>query len=209
MKKIVILMLFCTLFLSCEKISKSIDETLKPNDTIVNKKSENVASPPLKSEKKEINLLTNIEILKKAEEQLKNLPQYNGKEIFIYSILYFYNDGRINAMLQHPENPKYVDIYEFNDEKWSGPKPVQLSVRDDVKGRLVSLNKISFINAAKLAQVYNEKTKEVEGAQPTTSVYISIWNNKLRWYPSSISGSREHYSIEFNDDGSLKSFQQD
>ena len=71
MKKIVILMLFCTLFLSCEKISKSIDETLKPNDTIVNKKSENATSLPLQSEKKEINLLTNIEILKKAEEHLK------------------------------------------------------------------------------------------------------------------------------------------
>lgn len=202
-------MMFCSLFLSCEKITKSIDETLKPNDTIVNRQYENASRSAIPDEEKKTNLLTDLKTLEKAENDLKKLPQYKGKEIFLYSTLYFYNDGRINAMLQHPENPKYIDTYEFNDGKWSTPKPVQLSVRDDVQGRLVSLNKISFVNAAKVAQVYNEKAKEVEGAQPATSIYISIWDNKIRWYPSSISGSRERYSIQFNDDGSLNSFQQD
>lgn len=209
MKKIVIMMLFCALFLSCEKITKSINETLKPNDTIVSKEIQNASSlTTLQDEKKEVNLLTDLKTLEKAEAELKKLPQYKGKEMFVYSTLYFYGDGRINSMLQHPENPKYVDTYEFRDGKWSEAMPVQLSVRDDVKGRLFPLNKISFVTAAKVAQVYNEKTKQVEGAKPATSVYISVWENKIRWYPSSINGSRERYSIEFTDDGSLKSFQQ-
>jgi hypothetical protein len=82
-------------------------------------------------------------------------------------------------------------------------------VRDDIKGRLVSLNKVRFVNAAKVAEIYNKKAQEIEGAKPLTSTYLTIWNNQIRWYPTTINGSRERYSIQFNDDGSLKSFKQD
>jgi hypothetical protein len=231
MKKI-ILLLFCScLFLSCEQISKSIDETFKPNDTLINKETEKPAPAPHANEQPDVQaiintvlekhttiiaqhtesggFLTNTNELEKAEEALRKLPQYAGKEIFIYSTLYFYDDGRINVMLQHPKNPKYVDEYDYKDGKWSEPKPVQLSVRDDIQSRLVSLNKTSFMNVARVADIYNKKAKEIEGAKPTTSAYISIWDNQIRWYPTSISGSRERYSIQFNDDGSLKAFKQE
>jgi hypothetical protein len=236
MKKLFILTICCVLFLSCEQISKSITETITPTDTLISKEAKNpvvqtnkVKIPNVDSiikttieshtttytethteeESKGINLLANISVLEKAEEALRKLPQYAGKEIFIYSTLYFYNDGIINVMLQHPENPKYIDSYEFRNNKWSEPRPVQLSVRDDIKGRLVSLNKISFVNAAKVAEIYNKKATEIEGAKPITSTYLTIWNNQIRWYPNTINGSRERYSILFNDDGSLKSFKQD
>ncbi|MBO9584934.1 MAG: hypothetical protein J7574_12310 [Flavobacterium sp.] len=208
MKK-VILVIVCLFLFSCEQITKSIDDTLKPNDSVAEKEIENTPSVSVQSEKTATNLLTDIPTLKKAEEELKKLPQYKGKKMFVYSMLYFYNDGRINALLQHPENPKYIDTYEFKDGKWSEPIPLQVSIRDDIKGRLVSLNKISFANAAKVAQIYNEKAEEVEGAQPTTSVYISIWKNEVKWYPTTINGSRERYLIQFNEDGSLKEFKQD
>jgi hypothetical protein len=58
-------------------------------------------------------------------------------------------------------------------------------------------------------QIYNEKAAEIEGAKPTTSVYISIWDNGMRWFPSSINGSRERYDLQFNQDGTLKSFRQE
>ncbi len=208
MKKVIYIIVFASLF-SCEQITKSINDTLKPNDSLAAKEIENTATVSVQSAKIETNLLTDAATLKKAEEELKKLPQYKGKEMFVYSTLYFYNDGRINVLLQHPENPKYIDTYEFKDGKWSEPIPVQLSVHDDIKGRLVSLDKISFVNAAKVAQIYNEKAEEVEGAQPTTSVYISIWKNEIKWFPTTINGSRERYSIQFNEDGSLKEFKQD
>jgi len=234
MRKLTILLICCQLLLSCEQVTKTIDETFKPNDTLVEKEKEKESSVPettvktqidvqqiiqtalethsvthTHTEGKSVDLLTDIKGLEKAEESLRKLPQYAGKEIFIYSTLYFYNDGLINVMLQHPTNPKYVDIYDYKDGKWSEPKPLQLSVRDEVQKRLVSLNKIKFVNVAKVTATYNEKAKEIEGAKPLTSAYVSIWDNKMRWYPSSINGSRERFSIQFNDDGSLKAFKQE
>lgn len=234
MRKLIMLIICCHLFLSCEQISKSINETFKKNDTVVSKELEKTNPIPPENtqpdvnaiiktvlethstilrehhiESKGIDFLTNTEGLKKAEESLRKLPQYAGKEIFIYSTLHFYDDGTINVTLQHPENPKYVDAYEFRDNKWSEARPVQLSVRDDVQNRLVSLNRIPFISAAKVTDIYNKKVQEIEGAKPLTSVYISISDNKIRWYPTTINGSRERYSIQFNEDGTLKTFKQD
>lgn len=232
MKKLIIMLICTQLFLSCEQVSKSINETFKANDTVVSQETQK-SNPEIEvntqgnvqqivktvlethsvththTEGKSVDLLTDTATLEKAEEALRKLPQYAGKEIFIYSTLYFYNDGLINVMLQHPENPKYVDIYDYKDGKWSEPKPLQLSVRDNVQKRLVPLNTIKFANVAKVAAIYNKKAEGVEGAKPLTSAYVSIWDNKMRWYPSNINGSRERYSIEFNDDGTLKSFKQD
>lgn len=237
MKKSIIVLICCVLFLGCKQISKSISDTFKVNDTLVSKEFEKPDSIPAANTQPDVNaiiktvlethstilrehhiesegskgvaFLTNTNGLKKAEEALRKLPQYKGKEIFIYSTLHFYNDGTINVMLQHPENPKYVDAYEFSDNKWSEPRPVQLSVRDDIQNRLISLNKINFTSAAKVTEIYNKKVQEIEGAKPATSVYISIWDNQIRWYPTTINGSRERYSIQFNDDGTLKAYRQD
>lgn len=234
MKKLITLIICGTFFLSCNQISKSINETFKPNDSVVNKDKLKPASETIVntqvdvqkiiktalethgaaqsqhySESKGVDLLTDANELEKAEDALRKLPQYAGKEIFVYSILYFYDYGIINIMLQHPTNPKYIDIYEYKDHKWSEPMPLQVSVRDEVQRRLVSLNRIKFINVAKLTAVYNKKATEIEGAKPLTSAYVSIWDNKTQWYPTTINGSRERYSIQFNDDGTLKSFKQD
>jgi hypothetical protein len=236
MKKLIILLICSPLFLSCEQVSKSINETFRPNDTLVSKELEKTSPVPPKNiqpdvdvneiiktalethatilrahhiENKGIDFLTNTNGLKKAEEALRKLPQYAGKEIFIYSTLHFYNDGTINVTLQHPENPKYVDAYEFSDNKWSEPRPIQLSVRDDIQNSLVSLNKVPFISAAKVTAIYNKKAQEIEGAKPLTSTYIAISENKIRWFPTTIDGSRERYSIQFNEDGTLKTFKQD
>jgi len=232
MRKLFTVLICVQLLLSCDQISKSIDETFKPKDTLVSKETQKPISEPvvntqvdvqqiiktvkethsvtqMHTEGKNVNFLTDTPALEKAEEALRQLPQYAGKEIFIYSTLYFYDDGLINVMLQHPENPKYVDIYDYKEGKWSEPRPLQLSVRDNVQKRLVSLNKIKFANVAKVTAIYNKKAAEVEGARPLTSAYVSIWDNKMKWYPTNINGSRERYSIQFNDDGTLKSFRQD
>lgn len=232
MRKLIVVLICCPLFLSCEQISKSIDDTFRANDTLVQKETkksdpettvntqidvqqiiktalETHSITQAKTEGKNLDFLTNTTELEKAEQALRKLPQYSGKEIFVYSTLYFYDYGTINVMLQHPENPKYVDVYEYKEGRWSEPKPLQLSVRDDVQKRLVSLNKIKFANVANLTAIYNKKATEIEGAKPLTSAYVTIWDNEMRWYPTTINGSRERYSIQFNNDGTLKSFKQD
>lgn len=229
------------LLISCEQISKSIKDTLKPatqdSAAHVEKEEEPPKSPfdpaverqideaqrlvntimeknhPTHvrhpKEGKNTNFLTNEQKLNKAEEALRKLPQYMGKEIFIYSTISFYDDGRIHVMLQHPQNPEYVDSYDYRDGNWSEPTPEQLSVKDDIKTRLVSLNKIPFSNIARAGKIYDEEVSKTEGAEPITNIYLSVWKNTLRWYPSSISGSRERYSIELNENGTLKKFERE
>lgn len=147
--------------------------------------------------------------LLKAEKALRSLPQYAGKEIFIYSSIHFYNDGSIRTMLQHPENPEYIDSYVYKNGAWSAPRPEQVSIKDRIASRLVSLDKIYFATAAKVASTYNEKAAGIEGARPLTSVYISIWDNRVRWYPGTINGSREKWAIDFDEDGGLKRFERE
>lgn len=227
------------LFSGCNQLSESVKETFNPKDTAVNMKVQKPAdkSPYDKQveqqikqveeqvhtiieqhvssheehyvETKSSGFLYDTDKLKKAETALRNLPQYTGKEIFVYQSIHFDNNGNISTKLRHPVNPKYVDNYEYRAGKWSQPKPQQLSVHDDIAGNSVSLNRISFINVSKIARVYNGKVAAIEGAKPTTYVYLSVGDNKIRWFPGTINGVRERYSIAFNDDGTLKSFQQD
>ena len=234
MKKLIALMICSQILFSCKQISKSVEETFKPNDSVANKaaqdkptENEDQIDTETKTsssttvethtstytethvEGKATGFLTNAGQLMKAENELRKLPQYLGKEIFIYSNINFYNDGRITVMLQHPQNPKYVDNYEYNAGKWSVPKPKQLSVRDDVKSELVSLNKVPFLNVAKVTHICNEKASHIEGAKASDHTYIAVFNNQIEWYPMNINGTRERYYIQFNPDGTLKEFKQD
>lgn len=146
--------------------------------------------------------------MEKAEMELKRLPQYAGKEMQVYQSIHFDEDGRIRLMLQHPENPKYADAYEYENGKWSAPKPVQ-TTSANIERRLAPLNQISFSAAITVLQAYNQKVLEVEGAKPTTSVYISFWDGRIRWFPGTINGTRERYSIDFEPNGTLKNFKPD
>lgn len=144
--------------------------------------------------------------LKAAEQALRNLPAFSGKKIYLYSFIHFYDDGRIQLQLQNPENPAYVDEYNFSDGAWGTPGPVQLSVHDDIRSALVSLDDVGFVNVAAVYQHYHEKAATVTGAEPPTHIYAIFSNNNMTWYPQSINGSRERYFISFAPDGGLKSF---
>lgn len=234
MKKLIALMICSQVLFSCQQISKSVEETFKPNDTLANKVTQ---GKPAENEEEfhtetrtsssttvethtsthteqhlegtATGFLTNEAHLTKAENELRKLPQYLGKEIFIYTNINFYDDGLITVLLQHPQNPKYVDRYEYNAGKWSAPVPKQLSVKDDIKSNLVSLNSVPFSNVAKVTRIYNEKAARIEGAKPSDHTYIAIFKNQIEWYPMNINGTRERYYIQFNPDGTLKEFKQD
>ncbi|RPD41332.1 hypothetical protein EG028_11025 [Chitinophaga barathri] len=237
MKQLTVLIFCSCLFLACNQVSRSVQETFHPTDTPVLAKpavttiptpiqfptnqAQTVTSATITiethtsttththrhTEGKNVRFLTDGNRLNKAEEALKKLPQYAGKEIFIYSSIHFYKDGSIHALLRHPENPDYIDKYIYRNGAWSAPKPEQVTNKDRIRTRLISLDRIRFSNAAKVARALQEKTREVEGAKPVTSVYISIWDNGMRWFPSTINGSRDRYSLQFSEDGELKKFE--
>jgi len=188
---------------AAKEIQKRVNEFLKemklPQGGLKNIDTE---KPVVKAKK---GILSAIE-LAKAEEQLKRLPQYQNKEIVLYESIHFYEDGSINLALQHPDNPKYVDAYKYKDGKWSEPEPV---LARNIERRTFPLSGIHFSDAHKVIQNYNVKAAQVEGAKPTSDAYITIWDNGMRWNPRSINGTRERYDIQFNNNGTLKSFRQE
>ncbi|WP_293305461.1 hypothetical protein [Pedobacter sp. UBA5917] len=188
---------------TAKEIQKRVNQFLKemklPQGGLKNIDTE---KPVIKAKKG----LLSIPDLALAEEQLKRLPQYRNKEIMVYQSVHFYDNGSINLMLQHPVNPKYVDAYEYRDGAWSAPKPV---LARDIERRTFPLSGMHFEDARKVLKIYNEKAVQIEGAKPTTSVYISIWDENMRWFPAGINGTRERFDIQFNRDGSLKSFRQE
>ncbi|RAJ35770.1 hypothetical protein [Pedobacter cryoconitis] len=213
MKKIYILFICGSLFLSCKPVSKSIEDTLNVQGTLVqhkdHRKEHTVTTTAQHTEEEKNGFLNDTDRLLSAEAALKRLPEYAGKEIFIYLFLGFYDNGTINVMLQHPENPEYVDVYDYRNGQWSVPVPKQLSVNDDIQHSLISLNKVSFASVAQVNKIYREKASRIEGAKPLTNIYITVVNNAIDWYPMNIEGSRERYAIRFNTDGTLKAFKQD
>lgn len=187
-----------------KEIQEKVNEFLKSIN--MSQKVNTIPTPQPKT-KREKAFFTKAE-LERAERELIQLPQYAGKEIQIYQSVRFNGDGRIRLKLQHPENPKYVDDYEYENGKWSEPKPVQTTA-NDIERRLVSLSQINFSTAIKVLQEYNQKVLQVEGAKPTTYVYLSFWDGRIRWLPGTINGTRARYSIDFEPDGTLKNFKQD
>ena len=186
-----------------KEIQKRVNEFLKDmNLPQPEAKNSNTEKPVTKARKG----MLSASQLAQAEEKLRQLPQYRDREIVVYESVHFYEDGSIKLALQHPENPKYVDAYQYKDGYWSEPKPVQAR---NIERRTFPLSKINFADAHKIMQIYNDKAAQVEGAKPTTSAYISIWDDGMRWFPSTINGSRERYDIQFNNNGTLKSFRQE
>lgn len=189
----------------CNEFTQSIKDTISPEDTVASENTSQHVSISVHTETHTSKpLLTDTAELEKAEQALKALPQYAGKKIMAYRIVYFYDYGTINIILRHPDNPKYMDTYTYSNDRWSAPVPLQLSVNDDTESNLIPLDEISFADAATVAGIYNEKAAGIEGAKPVSNVYLTIRNKQTKWYPTEISGSRERYSIEFNRDGTLK-----
>ena len=152
------------------------------------------------------NFLSDAIALLNAENALRALPAFAGKSIYLYKAIHFYNDGRINVTIQHPDNPEYIDEYNYSNGKWEDPKPVQLSVHDDIKKALISLDNVNFVCASAVYSNYNRKAREVQGAAPLTHIYGIFESRKLIWHPQSINGSREKYFISFNPSGGVKDY---
>jgi hypothetical protein len=150
--------------------------------------------------------LGNAAKLKAAEQALRSLPAFAGKDIYLYEAIHFYDDGRIQTKVQNPHTPTYIDAYTFSDGSWQEPKPVQLSVHDDIAKKLVKLDDISFSSVEAVRRNYSGKADSILGAVPINYVYAIFGQHDYAWYPQSINGSRERYFISFTKDGSLQSF---
>ncbi|WP_437919469.1 hypothetical protein [Sphingobacterium sp. LRF_L2] len=197
----------CGLSLSCESFIKSIKETNRGIDRKTDSVVFSSSVEDLK-EKKSI-FLEDMSALIEVEKAFRNRPELKNKSIKIYGSIHFYNDYRISLAIQNPDNPTYVDEYSYRDQAWSDPKPVILSKYEKIAERTIDLDKIPFKYANNVYNILKRKSQEIGSKSTDYTVYVVINKQKIRWYPGSITSDRSRYSIEFNDDGTLKSFEQD
>lgn len=185
------------LMAACQHVSRSITDTFNshPDEHLFSEARERI-----------VGFVSDEAALSLAEQQLRELPQYQSKPIYLYADIHFYDDGRIMAKLQHPENPEFIDAYTYQGGEWSEPNPVQLSVRDQLQEKLVALDSVPFRTVARIIRNYNEKTSTIEGASKADHVYLIIHYGITQWYPNQIDGSRERWRIFFHRDGSVASF---
>lgn len=202
-------------FSSCEKFRKSIQDT-KAGPVLDNKASRSgtqdtgvVSEQTRESQEEKRGFAGDVSELRHAEELLRNLPKLKGRKVAVYQSIHFYDDYRILLRIQNPDTLKYVDEYYYRNGIWEGPSPLVLSKSVDVEKDLVSLDKIPFKNAAHVYQAMKEKMTEIGSRSTDYTVYVVTYNNKIRWYPRTISNTRERFSIEYNEDGTLRSFEQD
>ena len=157
-------------------------------------------------------LLTNTEELQKAEDALKELPKFKGKDVQVFQNVQFYGGTmpRIEIELIDPEKPENVDHYTYQGGKWSEPQPVQISGGGDLKDNSTPLNDIKFATVAIVYKNWKEKAATVEGAEKAELdyIYFNLWvpTQKRYWDANTIEGTREKYNINFNLDGSVREF---
>jgi len=153
-------------------------------------------------------LLLDAAALQKAEDELKALPQFAGKEINAFQSVEF-KPKEIEIAIQDPNNPDNIDQYYYRDFKWSSPTPIQISGGGRMKDNVTPLKDIKFATVATVAKNYLEKAATIEGAkQEITWVDFTlvVHNGNRYWSTKGIEDARSKYNIEYNMDGSVKSF---
>ena len=208
MKKIIILLSFIILNISCESISNSIKETFEPApQEEYGKKTKSIFDKVTIEKKQEVPIASQVEALEKAENQLRALPEFQGKKIRLYRSTHFYQNGRIITEIQNPDEPRNIDRYTYRDGKWEAPEPVRISLSDKIEEHLIDLDSIPFVNAHKVYQAITEKSAEL-GIEPRETIYVVPRNNKANWYPKTLDTDRSSYRMEFDSQGNLLSFEQ-
>ena len=208
MKKIIILLSFIILNVSCESISNSIKETFEPApQEEYGKKTKSIFDKVTIEKKQEVPIASQVEALEKAENQLRALPEFQGKKIRLYRSTHFYQDGRIITEIQNPDEPRNIDRYTYRDGKWEAPEPVRISLSDKIEEHLIDLDSVPFVNAHKVYQAITEKSAEL-GIEPRETIYVVPRNNKANWYPKTLDTDRSSYRMEFDSQGNLLSFEQ-
>lgn len=159
--------------------------------------------------------LTDAEYMQKAENALRELPKFKGKSIMIFQEATFHKDGRISIYLQDPSNPDNIDQYVYEDGSWGEPQPVQLSGDGEMKDNLIPLDKFKFVTVAKIANTWMEKAKALpdydEEKNPITMVGLGMntISGEPRIIVPDVETARSKYDVDFNLDGTLKSFKKE
>lgn len=213
------------LMTSCKEVRKSIDETLhpqaqkntKPADSSYTSSFSSSSTTTFSSstvtsttrEQDYRSIFEDAATLDSIQQALRDMPAFKGKKLFILNGLYFYDyrGGMISVDIQDPNNPENVDTYTYSNGEWQVQEPVVLSAtgHSPLKMLLMPLDDVKFSTAKKVYDTAVEKSKTIEGAEPSPHVYFTQIKevHVKEWYVM-IRGARRHYRITFDVNGNLR-----
>lgn len=211
-----IILLSSFLLFSCNELTQSIKDTLNPvpkkdSHTLKEKSwdgKEITTNPPVSLKVVEP-IAKSVHALQEAESSLRSLPQFEGKEIFVYRSAHFYNDGRIILGIQDPMNPSMVDKYTYKDGKWQDIQPVRITKADRLEDYLVALDNAPFVRVNKVYEAIQQVGQEIGSDEAEVIVYFVAHKGRVRWYPTQLRTERSRYSLTFDEEGNFISFEQD
>ena len=142
-----------------------------------------------------------------AQNLLKNLQNLKGKKLFFDNNIRFDDAGHVYINLQNPDKPDKVVSYIYFSRQ-------RAEIEDygdrfaDLPRHLYPVDKVSFNTATKIADIYAAKLKETGSEQAALgNLAFDINGPKPAWkFNNLIKGKNGNYKIDFNDDGTLKSF---
>lgn len=191
---------------SCKQLTRSIEDTFKqPSEGQLKTKGRGSIGDIINT-----NYLSDAQYLRGAQHALKELPKFKGKALNVYSDIHFYDDGRVMLSIQDPDIPENIDSYTFKGGEWMKPEPVQVSRLTELSLQLLPLDSVDFGTVTSLFDYMQNQSKEIEGAEPVTHIYLIIRPTMfgIQWF-ASVRGIRGVYSLRALLSGEILKFERD
>ncbi len=159
-----------------------------------------------KTQMRDKNLLSHKEVLNNAQNMLREmLPDEN---LLIYRRHMFFEENRIRVPIIDPKNRENADwyYYEFSDNKWHKDEPIKIYDDTPLVDHSIPFDEISFQDVNRVFEILEEKSKDIEGAEPITNITLTTYTNDYFW-TSTISGARYDFYLEAEHKGEIIKFE--
>lgn len=160
-----------------------------------------------------INLLDDVTTLADAQQKLLNLPRFQGKTIYVYNKIDFF-DGvrpRIELSVQNPnpeQNQELIFLaFDIEKKQWVEGEAEDVRHIKNLSRHFVSIQEIDFQQVKSIADIWRSKANEIQAAWREPYHVAFIWlpaRNKRFWHTATLENMRGgQYYLSVNMDGSI------
>lgn len=140
-------------------------------------------------------------------DELKSKDGLKGQDLLVFqdiSLMHIEQDGVGDSVDIYIVKPgtQDVDNYKYNNGKWEGPNPVQLTGDGRMEDNVTPMSKIDFSKVPAMYKQLEAKAKDVEGGK-VENLLVYILSRDGMYASWGVEGTREKYDAEFDLNGNL------
>ncbi|WP_038333937.1 hypothetical protein [Kingella kingae] len=153
-------------------------------------------------------ILRDSQRLQHAQTSLAALPEFNNQPIEVFQKIDFF-DGtrpRIELAIRSHQSPNQLVFYTFEHDKWTA-SPVEhgnLNPQDNAK--MLRLSDVSFVQAALVAQIWQDKAREIKAVEQKPYYVSLVWlpkQNKRFWHTATLETVGAQYYLSCHENGEV------